>query len=70
MPPERMHLLPDEERTIYESAVAEYRQLLADTQWELAQTRGQLTYANTVNAELQDRLDAIPTPPKPGAPTR
>lgn len=53
--------MPEEERIIYESAIAEYRQALADTQWALAQANGRLKARDALISKLKPE-----TSPRPG----
>lgn len=55
--------MPDEERIIYESAIAEYRQALADTQWSLAQANGRLKARDEAIARLESSMAPKPGPP-------
>lgn len=55
----------NEAQTIYGSAVEEYRQALADTQWSLAQANGWLKVKDRRIAELTEQIAKLRAP-KPG----
>lgn len=59
--------MPEEERIIYESAIAEYRQALADTQWALAQANGRVKARDALIAELKSEPAISPKPGPPPA---
>lgn len=62
----------EEERIIYESAITEYRQALAGTQWALAQANGRVKARDALIAELTATLEPHEAEraerPKPGPP--
>lgn len=59
-----------EKQIIYESAIVDFRQLLSDTQWELAQAKGWLKVKNQRIDALERELEAARalSGPKPGPP--
>lgn len=59
----------EEERIIYGSAIAEYRQALADAQWALAQANGRVKARDAVIAGLEAQIDSMRSPKGPKEPT-
>lgn len=59
----------EEERVIYGSAIAEYRQALANAQWSLAQANGRVKARDAVIAGLEAQIDSMRSPKGPNGPT-